>query len=85
MNVSLTKEQEELINKKIASGRYSSPGEVIQEALQALDERDHLDEIRAKELKKEIAIGIEQAESGRVKPFNVEDIKRRVRERSAKG
>ena len=40
MNVTLEPEFEALVKKKVASGRYTSSSEVIQEALRLLDERD---------------------------------------------
>lgn len=40
MNVRLEPEFEELVEQKVASGRYASSNEVIQEALRLLDERD---------------------------------------------
>jgi antitoxin ParD1/3/4 len=40
MNVSLTKELEEFVNRKVESGRYSSASEVVREALRLLEEQD---------------------------------------------
>ena len=42
MNVSLTKELEQLVNEKVKSGRYLSASEVVREALRLLEERDRL-------------------------------------------
>lgn len=44
MNVTLEPEFEVLVEKKVASGRYSSSREVIQKALRLLDEHDHTDQ-----------------------------------------
>lgn len=47
MNEPLSSEQEKLIMRKVESGHYSSPDEVIDEALRLLDERDRkLDALR---------------------------------------
>jgi len=81
MNVSLTPELEEMVNQKVASGMYSSASEVIREALRLLKEQDMLKEYRLAELRKEIALGIEQADKDRMKPFEAEDLKRRVQKR----
>lgn len=35
-------DQQELLEERMASGRYASPSEVIQEAMQALDREDAL-------------------------------------------
>lgn len=60
MNVSLTPELEELINQKVSSGLYHSASEVIREALRLLKEQDELRQFRLEQLRKEIALGLEQ-------------------------
>jgi antitoxin ParD1/3/4 len=60
MNVSLTPELERLVNEKVASGMYGSASEVVREALRLLNERDRARADRLAELKRNIAIGIEQ-------------------------
>ena len=64
MNVSLTSQLEELVQKKVSSGRYNSASEVIREALRLLEERDELKKLKLQTLKKDIAIGLEQANKG---------------------
>ena len=64
MNISLTPELEELVNQKVQSGFYNSASEVIREGLRLLKERDELRRLRFEELKREVAIGIEQIERG---------------------
>ena len=39
-NVSLTPELEDLVDRKVASGRYRSASEVVRAALRLLDERE---------------------------------------------
>jgi len=63
MNVSLTPQLEKLVRKKVASGRYNSASEVVREALRLLEEH-RLREMRLEELRKEIAVGLEQLERG---------------------
>jgi antitoxin ParD1/3/4 len=58
MNVSLTKELEQLVNDKVKSGRYLSASEVVREALRLLEERDRLQGLRLHELRKEIQRGL---------------------------
>ena len=72
MNVSLTEELEELVQEKVRSGMYSSASEVIRQALRLLKEQDQLRQIRLDELRKEIAIGIEQADRGELEELDVE-------------
>ena len=64
MNVSLTPELEELITQKVSSGLYHSASEVIREALRLLKEQDELRQYRLEQLRKEIAIGLEQLDRG---------------------
>lgn len=66
MNISLTPELENLVLNKVKSGLYNSSSEVIREALRLLKEHDQLQEIKFKELKREIMIGIDQANKGQV-------------------
>ncbi len=79
MNVSLTPELEKLINDKVASGLYNSASEVVREALRLLKEQDALKQFRLEELRRELQLGVEQAERGATRPFDAEDLKRRVR------
>jgi antitoxin ParD1/3/4 len=65
MNVSLTPELEKFVNEKVSSGMYYSASEVIREGLRLLKEQETLKAMRIEELKKEIAIGISQADQGR--------------------
>ncbi len=64
MNVSLTKEQEELVNQRVASGRYASASEVIREGLRLLEARDEERSARLEGLRAQVAAGIAQANGG---------------------
>ena len=66
MNVSLTPELEKFVQEKVKSGRYLSASEVVREALRLLQEEDQIRQLRLEKLRKEIAIGIEQADRGEV-------------------
>jgi antitoxin ParD1/3/4 len=63
MNVSLTKELEDLVSEKVKTGRYLSASEVVREALRLLEERDRIKEMRLVELRKEIQKGIDSGKS----------------------
>ena len=80
MHVSLTPQLEEMVKRKLESGRYSVASEVILEALWLLDARDRLREIKLEELRKEVQKGID---SGPAKPIDFEEIKARGRKRLA--
>lgn len=64
MNVSLTPQLEAWIEKKVASGRYSSASEVIREALRLLEMQDQLRAGQLSELRGKIGLGIDQLERG---------------------
>ena len=68
MNVSLTPKLEELVSRRVASGLYNSASEVVREALRLLEERDRLREMRLEELRREIAVGLEQLDRGEAVP-----------------
>lgn len=90
MNISLTPRLEKLVKQKVASGMYNSASEVMREALRLLDESDRIQAIRREELRKEVAIGIDQLDKGEGTPLDMEEIKaegrrRRARKRKSKG
>ncbi len=66
MNVSLTPDLEELVQQKVKSGRYQSANEVVRAALQLLEQQDMQLQMRLEQLRREVAIGIEQSERGEV-------------------
>lgn len=84
MNVSLTKELEELVSDKVKSGRYLSASEVVREALRLLEERDRLRELRLEELRKDIRKGLSSGDpvDGDT-VFN--NLRRKTRARGRKG
>ena len=59
MNVSLTKELEAFIERKVESGLYGSSSEVVREALRLLIERDRL-----RRLREEVELGLTQLDQG---------------------
>jgi antitoxin ParD1/3/4 len=79
MNVTLPPELEDYVNKKIESGLYQTANEVIHEGLRLLRERDELHQTSLEELRRDIALGIEQADQGRVAPLNARETLARIR------
>jgi antitoxin ParD1/3/4 len=79
MSIPLTPEIEQIIQEKVQSGRYLSASEVVREALRLLEERDRLHQLRLEELRKEIAVGIEQADRGEL--LDGAEVFRRLREK----
>ena len=81
MNVSLTHELEEMVQDKVRSGRYASASEVIREALRLLQESEQVRKLRLQELRRDIAVGVAQADRGEVAALDVKAIKAKARAR----
>ena len=84
MNISLTPQLEEMVNRKIESGLYTSASEVIREALRLLNEHDRIRESQILEMREKVQAGVKEIREGKTKPFNAEDIKAKGRERIKK-
>ena len=63
MTVTLSPELERFIERQISSGRYGSSEEVIREALRLLEERNSRESAQ-NEVRRKIAVGLEQARRG---------------------
>jgi antitoxin ParD1/3/4 len=70
MNISLLPDLEDLIRRKVDSGEYESPSDVVIRALYLLDAHDRVRQLRLEDLRAEIAIGIEQCDQGEVVDAN---------------
>jgi antitoxin ParD1/3/4 len=83
MNVNLTPELEELVQRKVASGLYNNQSEVVREALRLLAEQDRLREAHLKQLRGALAEGLTQASRGELQdgPKVVADVRRSLRGR----
>ncbi len=81
MNISLTPELEELVQKKVESGRYSSASEVVRAGLRLLEQEDELRETRLAAMRAQVREGIEQAERGEL--VDGEEAVARVKKRAA--
>jgi antitoxin ParD1/3/4 len=64
MNVNLGTTFDKFIAELLKSGLYQSQSEVVREGLRLLKEREELKRLRLAELRKEIAVGSEQADRG---------------------
>ena len=64
MNVNLGTVFDKFIGELLKTGMYQSQSEVVREGLRLLKEREELKKIRLAALRKEIAIGSEQADRG---------------------
>ena len=64
MNVHLGSVFDEFVAGLLKSGYYQTQSEVLREGLRLLKEREEIKRLRVAELRKEIAVGIEQADRG---------------------
>ena len=77
--VSLPPELDQFVEAKVASGRYPSASEVIREGLQLLKDRDVSRQDALEEVRKKIAVGLDQAERGEL--FDGEEVFRSILEK----
>jgi len=64
LNVSLTRELERFVEERVASGLYQTASEVVREGLRLLEEREATRQAALEELRRHVAVGIEQADRG---------------------
>jgi antitoxin ParD1/3/4 len=86
MHVALTPDLEKLVASHVASGDYQSAAEVVRDALLLLDEQKRFAAMRREELRRDIAVGVDQADQGECTPFDtqaLEGIKAEGRKRVA--
>ena len=81
MNVSLTKEIEEFVRRKVESRRYSSATEVISAGFRFLEREDEFRDARLAAIRARVEEGIGQAEGGEL--GDSEEAVARVKKRAA--
>ena len=84
MNITLTPDQVTIIKRQMSSGRYRSANGVVSDALHLLQAHNRTDAEKLKDLRREIALGLEQAERGELVEFDdavLDEIKRSGRQR----
>jgi antitoxin ParD1/3/4 len=79
LNVSLTPELDHFVTSRVESGRYQSASEVVREGLRLLEERELARQTTLASLRREIAVGLEQADRGEL--FDGEEVFRDLEER----
>jgi antitoxin ParD1/3/4 len=79
MMAHLSGEREQIVRTFLEDGRFASEDEVIDGALRLLQEHD--EQAKLAELRREIAVGIEQADRGELAAFDPRATLERVRSR----
>ena len=83
MNVSLTPELEQVVNKKVSSGLYQTASEVVREGLRLLIERDQ----RVESLRRDVRAGFAAIERGEYTEYDavsLSKLPKRVQSRGRK-
>jgi antitoxin ParD1/3/4 len=83
MNVSLSRQLQGFIEKKVRTGRYQTASEVVREGLRLIEDRDTQRALQLRRLREEIQVGLDQIEKGQVAPLDVKKIKAEGRKRLA--
>ena len=81
INILLPEQLDQYVRERVESGTSNSPSEVIQEALWLLREQDAIYKMRLEELKKEVAIGVEQANRGECVQIDFKELRARAQKR----
>ena len=81
MNISLNRELEEFVQRKVESGRYSSATEVIRAGFRLLEREDDFSDTWLATIRARVEEGIEQAERGEL--GDGEEAVARVKKRAA--
>ena len=79
MNVSLPSELAAFVEGEVASGQYGTASEVVRDALRLLRLKREFHEEKLAILRREVQIGLDQANAGVFSPDTVEDIAAKTR------
>jgi antitoxin ParD1/3/4 len=74
MNVSLSAEFVEFVEREIASGAYATASEVVRDGLRLLQREKAAHEEKILILRREVGTGVRQARAGRISKRSVGDI-----------
>ena len=83
MNVSLSRQLQGFIEKKVRTGRYQTASEVVREGLRLIEDRDTQRALQLRRLREDIKVGLDQVDKGQVAPLDVKKIKTEGRKRLA--
>jgi antitoxin ParD1/3/4 len=75
MTISIPPELEKFLRDKVSGGQFSDETQVVVEAIQFFKAQDDLFRGDLEWLRKEIAVGLDEAERGLCTPFDAEEIK----------
>ena len=79
MTIHLSGEREQAVLALMQAGGFASETDVVDEAIKLLEER--FEQVKLAELRREIQIGIDQADRGELMPFDPQSTLSRIRAR----
>ena len=81
LTITVTPELEAFIRERVASGRFDTASDVVREGLLLLEVREHEREAVLAEMRREIEIGLQQANAGQLSDGRAffEELRRRIR------
>jgi antitoxin ParD1/3/4 len=85
VTITLPPELERFVADQVARGNYPAPVDVIRVSLELLREQKLIDEYPAEELRRELEVGIAEADRGELEPFDPVGTLAEVRRRKARG
>jgi antitoxin ParD1/3/4 len=85
MELSLSPQVEEYINRKVASGQYNSAGEVVSRAVRLMEQSERTRETQLEQLRREIAVGTEQLDRGEYTVYDSRSLHQLADEIKAEG
>lgn len=74
MNVNLTPEMAEFVEDELTGGDYASASELVRDALRLLRREREIEREKAEILRREVLLGLEEAERGEFSERTVDDI-----------
>ena len=81
MKVNLAPELERFVEEKVRAGQYQSADEVVNSAVAMLRQQETLSTEDIAELRREIAIGLEQLDRGESAPWDAGALKDKLRQK----
>ncbi len=81
MNISVTGPMAKFVSRQVKTGRYQTASEVVREGLRILEDRQRERAVALASVKRKIAVGLRQAEEGRL--IDSKDVLRRMHSRIA--
>ena len=67
LTITVTPDLEAFIRERVASGRFDTASDVVREGLKLLEMREQERESALEEIRREIAVGLEQAKAGQLR------------------